>query len=249
VSVTASTVPLERMSLVALARKQAARAGHGAGSELRLADGAGGFASRLAAALPGAVHTGARAVAVAPRRGGVAVALAGGPPVRARRAVVAVPLHARRRIAGLPPVPAGGYGVAAKSLILLAAEPPPDAPRLALTDTPLGFAYRHGPRALVSFVGGRPAARLLRLGPVADREVAAAARRAFGAPVARIVRAAWPRSYLILAPGELAGWAARLAEPAGRVHMAGAEMSALPSFMEGAVRAGERAAAEALAQL
>jgi len=51
----------------------------------------------------------------------------------------------------------------------------------------------------------------------------------------------------IFAPGELDGWGSRLGEPDGRVHYAGAETSALPSFMEGAAQAGERAAAEVLA--
>jgi hypothetical protein len=50
VSVTASTVPLRLMSLQALARKHAARAGPGDGSELRFGDGAGGFAQRIEAA-------------------------------------------------------------------------------------------------------------------------------------------------------------------------------------------------------
>jgi monoamine oxidase len=77
--------------------------------------------------------------------------------------------------------------------------------------------------------------------------VADAVRRAFGARVARITRVAYPRSYLIFAPGELRGFGARLADPAGPVHFAGAEASELPSFMEGAVRAGERAAGEVLA--
>ena len=69
-------------------------------------------------------------------------------------------------------------------------------------------------------------------------------RRCFGVRVARITRVAYPRSYLIFGPGELRGFGARLADPAGPVHFAGAEASELPSFMEGAVRAGERAAAE-----
>jgi monoamine oxidase len=63
-----------------------------------------------------------------------------------------------------------------------------------------------------------------------------------------VVRVPYPRSYLIFAPGELAGWGGRLGDPNGRVHYAGAETSDLPSFMEGAVRAGERAAAEVLGE-
>jgi monoamine oxidase len=57
----------------------------------------------------------------------------------------------------------------------------------------------------------------------------------------------WSRgSYLIFGPGDLTTWGHRLAEPHGRLHFAGSEASALPSYVEGAVRAGERAAAEVL---
>ena len=148
------------------------------------------------------------------------------------------------RIAGLPPVSEGSYGVAAKSLIELAGDLP-DAPTAVLTDTALGYAYRRDPRSLGSFVGSTPAAWLLAAGKRrADAAVAEAVRRCFGVGVARIRRVAYPQSYLIFGPGELRGWGAHLAEPAGPVHFAGAEASELPSFMEGAVRAGERAAAE-----
>jgi monoamine oxidase len=162
----------------------------------------------------------------------------------ARHAIVAVPLHARRLIAGLPEVGPGSYGVATKSLIELA-DDLPAAPTAVLTDTPLGYAYRRAARSLGSFVGSTPAAWLLAAGRRrADAAVAEAVRRFIGVRVDRITRVAYPRSYLIFGPGELRGWGARVADPAGPVHFAGAEASELPSFMEGAVRAGERAAAE-----
>ena len=75
----------------------------------------------------------------------------------------------------------------------------------------------------------------------------AVVRRLFGTRPVRITRVVYPRSYLILAPGQLTGWGDRLSARQGRVHLAGAEASELPSFMEGAVRAGERAAAEVAA--
>ena len=57
----------------------------------------------------------------------------------------------------------------------------------------------------------------------------------------------WSRgTYLILGPGHLTTWWRRLADPLGKIHFAGAERSTLPSYMEGAVRAGEDAAAEIL---
>jgi monoamine oxidase len=248
IAVTASTVPLRLMSLRALAVKHAARSGAGDGSELRFADGAGGFTERIAAGLGGRVLLGRPAATVRADGGGVEVEAPGGPPVRAGRVVVAVPLHARARIAGLRPTPIGRYGVAVKSLFVLADDLPDDAPAAVITDSVIGYTYRHGPRTLGSFVGSTPAGWLLRQPPaIADRAVAEAVRACFGARPERVVRVRYPRSYLIFAPGELAGWGSRLGEPDGRVHYAGAETSALPSFMEGAAQAGERAAAEVLA--
>jgi monoamine oxidase len=248
VSVTASTVPLRAMSLHALAVKSAARGGAGDGSELRFRAGAGGFAERIGARLGARVRLGSRVAAVHVRRGGVAVDSPGTEPLLARRLVIAVPLHARARIAGLRRCTVGRYGIAVKSLLVLASDLPPEAPAAVVTDTAIGYAYRHGPRTLGSFVGSTPAAWLLRQPRgLADRAVAEAVRACFGVALQRVVRVPYPRSYLIFAPGELHGWGARLGEPEGPVHYAGAETSQLPSFMEGAVRAGERAAAEVLA--
>ncbi len=152
-----------------------------------------------------------------------------------------------RRIGGLRRDPIGRYGVAVKSLLVLAADLPEAAPAAVVTDTPIGYAYRHTPRTLGSFVGSTPAAWLLRQPrAVADRAVAEAVRMCFGAELTQVVRVPYPRSYLIFAPGELSSWGGRLGVADGRVHYAGAETSDLPSFMEGAVRAGERAAAEVL---
>jgi monoamine oxidase len=247
VAVTASTVPLRLMSLRALAHKHAARAGPGDGSELRFGAGAGGFARRIADCLGERVRLRRPAAHLRLGERSVEVFSPGGPPVSARHAVVAVPLHARSRIGGLRRDPTGRYGVAVKSLLVLAADLPEAAPAAVVTDTPIGYAYRHTSRTLGSFVGSIPAAWLLRQPrAIADRAVAEAVRMCFGVELAQVVRVAYPRSYLIFAPGELAGWGGRLGKPDGRVHYAGAETSALPSFMEGAVRAGERAAAEIL---
>jgi monoamine oxidase len=247
VAVTASTVPLRWMSLQALALKNAARGGPGDGSELRFWDGAGGFAERIAAQLGDRVILRRRAASVEVRARSVVISSPDGPPIVGRHAVVAVPLHARALIGGLRPAPTGRYGVAVKSLLLLHDELPAEAPAAVVTDTPIGYAYRHTPRTLGSFVGSTPAAWLLRQPrAIADRAVAEAVRTCFGVELAQVVRVPYLRSYLIFAPGELSGWGSRLGEQDGRVHYAGAETSDLPSFMEGAVRAGERAAAEVL---
>src|SRR5207342_2315070 len=102
--------------LHALAVKSAARRGAGDGAELRFVDGAGGFAETLATRLGDRLRLRSAASAVRGRGGGVEVEC-GAERLRARRAIVAVPLHARARIDGLPAVPTGSYGVAAKSLI------------------------------------------------------------------------------------------------------------------------------------
>jgi glycine/D-amino acid oxidase-like deaminating enzyme len=223
IAVTASTVPLREMSLRALAVKHAARSGAGDGSELRFADGAGGFAERIADRLGERLLLGRPAGAVRAGVDGVEVESPGGPPVRAGCAIVAVPLHARARIRGLRPTRAGRYGVAVKSLFILEDDLPDDAPAAVITDSVIGYTYRHGPRTLGSFVGSTPAGWLLRQPPpLADRAVAEAVRACFGARLERVVRVSYRRSYLIFAPGELFGWGIRLGEPDGRVHYAGA---------------------------
>src|SRR6185312_4639821 len=229
IAITASTVPLRQMSLRALAVKHAARSGAGDGSELRFTDGAGGFAERIADGLGSGVLLGRPAGAVRATADGVEVDSPGGAPVRAGRAIVAVPLHARARIRGLRATPVGRYGVAVKSLFVLDADVSDDAPHAVITDSVIGYTYRHGPRTLGSFVGSTPAAWLLRQPPpIADRAVAEAVRACFGARLERIVRVSYRRSYLIFAPGELDGWGSRLADPEDRIHYAGAETSALP---------------------
>jgi monoamine oxidase len=53
-----------------------------------------------------------------------------------------------------------------------------------------------------------------------------------------------------LPPGVLTDFGAAIRPPFGRIHWAGAEISAYwNGYMDGAVRSGERAAAEALADL
>jgi monoamine oxidase len=253
IAVVASTVPLRRMSMHALAVKYAARGGPRSDSEFRLGEGAGSVPERTAALLGGRVSLGRRVVALRERGGAVEAVTAAADAVSARRAIVAVPLHARARIAGPPRPPRAAiaaYGVAVKSLIELAGDLPADAPTSAVTDSELGYAYRKDARTLGAFVGARPAAALLAMSAAsAHARLGELVRRLFGARVARVTRVAYPRSYLVFGPGQLTAFGARLAEPAGRVHMAGAETSALPSFMEGAVLAGERAAAEVLATL
>ena len=248
IAVVASTVPLADMSLYALALKDAARGGVRSDSEFRFGDGAGGFAERIAAGLGDRIQLGAAVTGVRRRAGGLEVVHSDGQVVSAPRAIIAAPLHVHGGIEGLRPAPARyTYGVAVKSLIELDRDMPASAPTSAVTDTVLGYAYRRDSRTLGAFVGSTPARRLSRLADAAARtELGEPVRLLFDAGIVRVTRVVYPRSYLILAPGELTGWWPRLAEPDGRIHYAGAETSVLPSFMEGAVIAGERAAGEVL---
>ena len=248
ISVVAATVPLERMSLHALAAKDAARGGARSDSEFRFGEGAGGFAERIASGLGARVRlqTGALELRQSPTE--VEVTVGDSEVVKAPRAVVAIPLHAHAHLRGLRPPPRDvAYGVAVKSLIELDRDLPSAAPTSAVTDTVLGYAYRRDRRTLGAFVGSTPARRLAALPEAtAFRDLNEPVRAMFGVGVARITRVIYPRSYLILAPGQLTGWWPQLALPDGRVHYAGAETSVLPSFMEGAVMAGERVAREVL---
>jgi monoamine oxidase len=132
-----------------------------------------------------------------------------------------------------------------KSLIELDRALPEDAPTSVVTDSVVGYAYRKDERTLGSFVGSAPAARMAALsGDRTVEAVSAVLQRLLGVRATRVTRVVYPRSYLILAPGQLTTWGEMLREPEGLVHVAGAEASVLPSFMEGAVRAGERVAEE-----
>ena len=201
---------------------------------------------RLAEELGDRVRLGTEAAALEQDGGGVRVRLADGSAVEAGRAVVAIPLTMQRRLRFDPPLPAfreealaqARYGEVIKAAALFDETP-------ALPDdqvTPDGVVYRShdDERLLVLFAGAAAARR-----PERVRALAGGKPRAYRAvdwseePFTR-------GSYLILGPGQLLSWGRRLGEPHGRIHFAGAEASPLPSYMNGAVLAGERAAAEIL---
>jgi monoamine oxidase len=117
------------------------------------------------------------------------------------------------------------------------------------------------PGALLGFVGGDAARGFTRLAAPERRQAALASlARCFGP------RALEPIDYLetdwasepysrgcpvgIAPPGVLTTYGAALREPVGRIHWAGTETSTYwNGYMDGAVRAGERAAREVLAAL
>jgi monoamine oxidase len=242
-AVASSTVPIARMSLLAYAAKVAAGATPDAPA-LRLAGGPTALAERLAGGLDVRLES---EVAVLERsRGFVRVTLRDGRDFRARRAVLAMPLTLQRLIRFAPPLQAhrqaalaqAGYGDAVKAGYAFDELPERELPEL----TAAGVLYRPDPAVpLLALFAGAGAARRASSFAFPERRPRAATAVDWTAdPFAR-------GSYLIFGPGQLTTWGRRLAEPQGRLHFAGAEASDLPSFMEGAVRAGERAADEVLA--
>jgi monoamine oxidase len=246
IAVASSSVPTREMSFLAYAAKLAAGAAP-TGLTLRLAGGPAGLAARVAAALEGRVELTAPVAALEDTGAEVAVRLADGREVRAARVVVAVPLTLQRELRFEPPLPdhrcralaEARYGEAVKEAACFAT--PVDARLPVVGAEGVVFASPEDPRVLVRFAGAGAARRTFPFDRLAGEE-----------PAARVAvdwsREPWSRgSYLILGPGHLTTWAHRLAEPHGRIHFAGAERSALRSYMEGAVRGGEATAAEVLA--
>jgi monoamine oxidase len=117
------------------------------------------------------------------------------------------------------------------------------------------------PGVLLGFVSGSDARRLSQLG-VSERRSAVLEgfERMYG-PRARhperYVEQDWSREpwtggapIFYMPPGTWTGYGAALRQPVGPIHWAGSETSEVwPGYMDGAVRSGERAAAEVLAAL
>jgi monoamine oxidase len=244
IAVGSSSVPTSKMSLLAYAAKLAAGATP-TGLRLHLDGGPSRLAARLAEQLD--VRTGVAVAALEQDVSGVSVHTAEGDVISAERAVVAVPLTLQRKLRFEPSLPEhrrraleeARYGDARKDAALF----PGPAPSLLKVLTEDGFYYAStdDPRVLVRFGGAAAAAR-----EIDFADVTGVAPRAVAG--VRWSEEPWTRgTYLILGPRHLTTWGGRLGEPHGRIHFAGAEASTLPSYMEGAARAGERAAAEILA--
>jgi monoamine oxidase len=244
IAIGSSTVPTTEMSLLGYAAKLAAGAAP-TGLRLRFVGGPSALAARLARELEGRVTLGAAVAACEQGDHGVVVRLEDGRVTEADRAVVAVPLTLQRTLDFDPPLPEarrralreGRYGDAVKEAALFA-----DKPNVAPAATPEGAMYPsdENPRVVIRFAGAEAAAR-----PADFSHLVGARPRAVAG--VRWSRERWTGgTYLILGPGHLTTWWRQLAEPHGRIHFAGAERSNLPSYMEGAVRAGEEAAAEVL---
>ncbi|GAA3970230.1 NAD(P)/FAD-dependent oxidoreductase [Gordonia caeni] len=246
----------------------------GGAQDSLVVEGVGAIVDALAGELGPRIHLGAPVTRIDRDAGGVTVHT-DGRAWRAAEAIVTVPAPVAARIEHRPPLPAartaveeGAYMGSVYKAIAVYDSPfwrataeaecvILDEPARAVFDT----SPPDGPGHLCTLVAG-PAARALDgldpaerraalLDPLADR---------LGAEVAR--PAGWHEKswhldphvgggYLALPePGSTAGFLPHDATPAGRVHWAGAETSGEhPGYLEGAVLAGERAAAEVAAAL
>jgi monoamine oxidase len=246
ISVASSSVPLDKMSLLAYTAKLAAGAAP-TGLRLRFEGGPSALADGLAQELDGRLHCGSEVVALEDEGAEVSVRLANGSVRRGEHVVLAIPLTLQRALRFRPALPAhrlralkeARYGEVVKQAALL--EVPPAVSLPALSDE--GHIYRsaHEANLVVRFAGAEAArtevdlAQLLGVAPSAQA-------------AADWSRDPWARgSYLILGPSHLLTWGTRLGERHGRVLFGGAERSTLKSYMEGAARAGEAAASEILA--
>jgi monoamine oxidase len=239
-AVASSSMPIAQMSLLAMAAKMAAGSSpHGLG--IRIDGGPSELAARLHARLAERVVLGAETVTVEQEQEGIVVRTADGHVRRAGRAVLAIPLTLQRALRFAPPLPEhrrlalarARYGRVVKAATAFAdpfrAEGDPALS--ALSEFGLVYEPDDSRRLIGLFAGSGAAGRARPPGPAVDWSLEPFSRG----------------GYLIFGPGDLLGWGRRLAEPYGRLHFAGAEASTLPSYLEGAVRAGERAAIEVAA--
>jgi monoamine oxidase len=198
--------------------------------------GPSALAERLAAHC--GVQTGTVVTGIEQGNAGVRIELADGSTVSAARAILAIPLPLQRRLRFDPPLPEprrlalerARYGDVVKAALPYDQQRAADLPELSAA----GFVYQPDPGVpLLALFAAAGAAQLAR--SIESLAAVDWTREAFSRG-----------SYLIFGPGDLTTWGRRLIEPQGRLHFAGSEASSLPSYMEGAVRAGERAADEVL---
>lgn len=248
----------------------------GGAQQDRLVGGSHLLATRLAEQLGDRVALSAPVRRIEAAEDGLSVE-ADGVTARARRAIVALPPALRTRIAyepALPPAQAQlGLRMAPGWLVkAMAIYPEPfwrddGLSGEALSDTgPASLTFDNSPPdgapgVLLGFLGGDDARRAAKLPPAERRQaVLAGFARLFGDTALRperFIELDWARERWSgggptsnMAPGGWTAYGPSLREPVGPVHWAGTETATEWSgYMDGAVRSGERAAAEVLAAL
>jgi monoamine oxidase len=248
----------------------------GGAQQDRLVGGSALLATRIADELEDRVLVGTPVHRIDDRERGLAIE-GQGLSARARRAIVAVPPPLRARIAyqpALPPLQVQLSQRMAQGWLVkcMAVYPEPfwrdeGLSGEALSDIgPTSLTFDNSPPdgspgVLLGFIGGADARRTALLS-AADRRrrVVAGLSRLFGPRAGdpqRYIELDWARETWIaggptcyMPPGGWSGCGPALREPMGRVHWAGTETATIwNGYMEGAVRSGERAAAEALQAL
>jgi monoamine oxidase len=243
----------------------------GGAQQDRLEGGAQTLALGLAEGLGDRVHLGAPVRRIEQQRDGSVLVAGDGVEVEVQHAIVAVPPVIAARIEFDPPLPEQRRRLAERMLpgaldkcVALYEEPFWRADGLSgesVTDAgPVTLTFDCSPRdgsagVMLGFVGGPDARQMATLAPLERRAaVLGCFKRLFGPRAAQPVDYAeqsWAEEWSgggptsNFGPG---GWTAcgpALREPVGRVHWAGTETATIWSgYMEGALQAAERAAAE-----
>lgn len=243
----------------------------------RLRGGAQQLSTRLAAPLGDDLSLGAPVTAIDQDDAGVAVTIAAGEIVRARRVIVAVPPAVASRIAVTPALPAERELVHEAMVMgsvvkcVVAYERPfwreaGLSGEVVSNGAPLRMVFDDSSHdasqaALVGFVAGDAVAPFTRL-PAAERRAAVidALVRFFGAVAASPTdyvehdwtAEEWSRGCYVgvMPPRVMTRIGDALRAPCGRVHFAGTETATRwVGYLDGAIEAGERAADEVLAAL
>jgi monoamine oxidase len=248
----------------------------GGAQERRFHQGAQAISIRLAEALGERVVLGAPVRVVNHDPGGVVVE-ADGRAVGARRAILAVPPALAGRVAYRPPLPGWRSQLTQRvpmgSVVKVHAlydEPfwrHDGLSGLAVGDHgPVEIVYDNSPESgtpgvLVGFIEGQDARAWSRRGPAGRRAATLECLvRYFGEPAGRpreLLERSWADEEYsggcfagYFPPGVWTSYGQGLREPVGPLHWAGTETATVwNAHMDGAVRSGERAAAEVLAAL
>lgn len=245
----------------------------GTGSEgFRFVGGSGAIPDQMARRLGSSVVYGVPVTGIAQDRSGVTVGTDGGGEFRGKHVVVALPPTLAGRIAYDPPLPAQRDGLTQrfpagsviKAQIIYRRPFWRDAGLSGefITDRePLSFGldntpWQGAPGVIVGFFSAQASRDWASRSKAARRAVMTqAVARMFGTKGGKpigYVEGVWPNEQFsrgcwgYTPTGILTGFRDALTKPAGRIHWAGTETQLGPfsGFMDGAVRAGERAAAE-----
>jgi monoamine oxidase len=243
----------------------------GGAQQDRLAGGAQQVSQRLAEALGHSLRLSSPVRRISQENGGVEVA-GDGFAVRAKRTIVTVPPALAGRIEYRPAMPASRDQLTQRAPMgsVIKVNAVYDEPfwrddglsgRAVGDLRPIKFTFDNSPRGgkpgvLIGFIEGRDARHYSAAGEEERRSAVLRCLEAYFGPraarPARIVERDWSAEEYsrgcygaVFPPGTIVSYGKALRQPVGRIHWAGSETATLfPGYMDGAVRSGERAAAE-----